>query len=98
MESKLKGILCGVWLYPFLQEFLYHWGNSSDFSAMAHLNKLATELLTATKKSPGRPGLCNNEKREVIDIDIKTTQVEGWVGWRLGNCKQQQKNWSITTN
>ena len=72
--------------------------NSSDFSAMAHLNKLATELLTATKKSPGRPRLCNNEKREVIDIDIKTTQVEGWVGWRLGNCEQQQKNWSITTN
>ena len=72
--------------------------NSSDFSAMAHLNKLATEQLTATKKTLDQPRLCNNEKREVIDVDIKTTQVEGWVGWRLGNCEQQQKNWLITTN
>lgn len=60
---------------------------------MAHLNKLATEQLTATKKTLDQPRLCNNEKREVIDVDIKTTQVEGWVGWRLGNCEQQQKKW-----
>ena len=60
---------------------------------MAHLNKLATEQLTATKKTLDQPRLCNNEKREVIDVDIKTTQVEGWVSWRLGNCEQQQKKW-----